>query len=51
LNEKITIEKYEITISRILRRSIQTAILKEIVNKDSETPVNNGKSLFGIFYA
>ena len=50
LNEKITIENYEITISRIMRRSIQTAILKEIVNQDSETPVNNGKSLFGIFY-
>ena len=36
VNEKIVIENYEITVSRILRRSIQTATLKEIVPAETD---------------
>jgi len=43
LNEKIIVENYEITISKIQRRSIQTAILKEIVSEHQETNPNHDK--------
>jgi CBS domain containing-hemolysin-like protein len=36
LNEKITIENYEITISKIQHRTIQTVILKEILKNNIE---------------
>ncbi len=50
LNEKIVIENYEITISKIQRRSIQTAILKEVVNEGPEIDTHpDNKASYSLF--
>jgi len=44
LNEKIVVENYEITITKIHHRTIQTVLLKELVpNNQKETNGNEGK--------
>jgi CBS domain containing-hemolysin-like protein len=50
LNEKIVIENYEITVSKIQRRSIQTAILKEIVSDGPESDSDHSsQTSFSLF--
>jgi CBS domain containing-hemolysin-like protein len=50
LNEKIVIENYEMTVSRIQRRSIQVAVLKEIITEGPETDSDHGnKASFSLF--
>lgn len=50
LNEKIVIENYEMTVSKIQRRSIQVAVLKEIIGEGPETEGEHGnKASFSLF--
>jgi CBS domain containing-hemolysin-like protein len=50
LNEKIVIENYEMTVSKILRRSIQVAVLKEIIPEGPEAEGDHdNKASFSLF--
>jgi CBS domain containing-hemolysin-like protein len=45
LNERITVENYEITIAKIQRRSIQTVILKSIIGNGIEKQINENEQV------
>lgn len=49
LNEKIIIENYEMTVTKIQRRSIQTAQLKEITSDGPESGNDHSKASFSLF--